>query len=101
MGVRPYRVLPHFRLNILESHRKVDQVQVNVVQTPGFKLQLRHLENILALVVVVPQLGGDEKVFTLDQAIGDSLADALASFLFVLVVVRTIKQSISDLDGLW
>lgn len=78
----------------------MDEVQVDVAKSPGFVLCLCHLDGMFPLVVVVPQLGGDEDVLTLYKALLDSSLDALACFLLVLVVVSTIEQTISDFDGL-
>lgn len=55
---------------------------------------------MLALVVVVPELGGDKDVLTLDEALADGALDTLASLLLVLVVVRSVEESVTSLDGL-
>jgi hypothetical protein len=55
---------------------------------------------MLALVVVVPELGGDEDVLTLDEALADGALDTLTSLLLVLVVVRSVEESVTSLDGL-
>jgi hypothetical protein len=55
---------------------------------------------MLPLVVVVPQLGGDEDILALDKAFFDGSLDTLPGLLLVLVVVCTIKQAIPDFDGL-
>jgi hypothetical protein len=78
----------------------VNQVKVNVSQTPGLVLRLSHSLGMLALVVVVPQLGRDEDVLALDEALGDGALDALACLLFVLVVVGSVEAAVSRLDSL-
>lgn len=78
----------------------MDEVQVDVAKTPGFVLCLCHLDGMFPLVVVVPQLGGDEDVLALDKALFDSSLDTLTRLLLVLVVVCTIEQTIPDFDGL-
>jgi hypothetical protein len=78
----------------------VNQVEVDVPQTPGLVLELGHLESMLAAVIVVPELGGDEDVLALHQTLGDGALDALASLLLVLVVVGTVEQAVAGLDGL-
>lgn len=61
-----YRVPKFLRLNIRKGNWEVNEVQIDVSKTPGFVLGLGHLQRMLALVVVVPQFGGDEDVLTLD-----------------------------------
>ena len=57
-------------------------------------------ESMVFLVVVVPEFGDDEDLFTLDQAFFDCALDALAGFAFVLVVVGAIEEAVADFDGL-
>lgn len=47
----------------------------------------------------VPQLGGDEDVLSLDQAILDGSSDTFAGLSLVLVVEGAVKQSVTVLDG--
>ena len=78
----------------------MDEVQVDIAKSPGFVLCLRHLDGMFPLVVVVPQLGGDEDVLALDKAFFDGSLDTLAGFFLVLIVVCTIEETIADFDGL-
>lgn len=78
----------------------MDQVEIDVSETPGLVLELGHGQGMLALVVVVPELGGDKDVLTLDEALADGALDTLASLLLVLVVVRSVEESVTSLDGL-
>lgn len=78
----------------------MDQVKIDVSETPGLVLELGHGQGMLALVVVVPELGGDEDVLTLDEALADGALDTLTSLLLVLVVVRSVEESVTSLDGL-
>ena len=78
----------------------MDQIKINVSETPGLVLELGHGQGMLALVVVVPELGGDKDVLTLDEALADGALDTLASLLLVLVVVRSVEESVTSLDGL-
>jgi len=55
---------------------------------------------MLALVVVVPQLGSDEDVLALDDALINGLANAFSSLLAVGVVPGTINVAVAELDGL-
>lgn len=54
---------------------------------------------MLALVVVVPQLRGNEQVLALDDALADGPTDTLARLLAVLVVPGAIDVAIPKLDG--
>jgi len=52
------------------------------------------------LVVVVPEFGDDKDFFALDEAFFDGALDALAGFVFVLVVVGAVEEAVADFDGL-
>jgi hypothetical protein len=54
---------------------------------------------MLALVVVVPELGSDEEVLSLDQALINGASNTLASLGAVGVVPSTIEVTVSELDG--
>jgi hypothetical protein len=51
-------------------------------------------------VVVVPELGDDKNVLTLDESFVDGTLDALPGFFLVLIVVSTVKKTVAYLDGL-
>jgi hypothetical protein len=55
---------------------------------------------VFLAVVVVPEFGDDEDVFALDESFVDSTLDALSCFFFVLVVVRTVEETVAYFDGL-
>jgi hypothetical protein len=57
-------------------------------------------ESVFLAVIVVPELGDDEDVLTLDESLVDGTLDALSCFLFVLVVVCTVEEAVADFDGL-
>jgi hypothetical protein len=96
----------------------VHNVQVEVVNTPVGKLLAGNGLDAVAVVEAVPQLGDDEEVLALDNALLNGAGDSLASLDFVAVVcesyklvlfrfasqrLRTasaIKQTVSGLDGL-
>lgn len=54
----------------------------------------------LLLMACIPQLGGDEDLFSLDNAFVNSSPYTVASFFFVSVIVSAIEQSVTRLDGL-
>ena len=78
----------------------MDEVEIDVSQTPGLVLSFGLSESFVAVVECVPELGDDEQFFTLDEAFVDGTLDALACFAFVLVVVCTIEEAVADFDGL-
>jgi hypothetical protein len=79
----------------------VNEVQINVSQTPGLVLSFGLSESMVFLVVVVPELGHDKDFFALYEAFFDRTLDALACFALVLVVVCAVEEAVSDLDGLY
>lgn len=78
----------------------MDEVEVDIAQSPSLVLGLGLGKCVVFLVVVVPELGDDKDFFTLDEAFVDGTLDALACFAFVLVVVCTIEEAVADFDGL-
>jgi len=78
----------------------VNEIQINVSQTPSLVLSFRLSESMVFLVVVVPELGHDKDFFALDEAFFDGALDALACFALVLVVVGAVEEAVADLDGL-
>lgn len=97
---QPYRIANSLRRDVFERNWKVDQIEIDVTQAPCFALGFGLCESVFFAVVVVPELGYDEDVFTLDEPFVDSAFDALSCFSLVLVVVRAVKETISDFDGL-
>lgn len=85
--------------NELESNGEVDEEEVEVVETPGLKLELGLLVGVLALVVVVPELGGDKELLSLHEALLNGAADTLTGLGAVGVVPGTIEVTVSKLDG--
>jgi len=65
-------------------------------QNSAVDLTLEHL----LLVTCIPQFRGDEDIFSLHNAFVNSSSDAITSFFFVSVIVGTIEQSVTRLDGL-
>lgn len=53
-----------------------------------------------SLVVIVPQLRGDEEVLTLDDTLLDGAADTLTGLFAVGVVVGTVDLTVAELDGI-
>jgi hypothetical protein len=64
----------------------MDQVEIEILETPVGELLLDDGLNTLAIVESVPQLGDDEEILTLDEAILDGTGNTLTALLLVAVV---------------
>ena len=95
-----YRIADLVWRNVLQCDRKMDQIKINVTQPPCFVLRFGLRQSVLLAVVVVPKLGDDEDIFTLDESFVDGSLDALSCFFFVLVVVGAIEETVAYFDGL-
>lgn len=73
-------------VDVLKGDGEVNQVEVEVVETPVGELLLDDGLNTVAIVESVPQLGDDEEVLTLDEAILDRTGNTLTALLLVAVV---------------
>jgi hypothetical protein len=73
-------------VDVLQSDGEVDEVEVEVVDTPVFELLLANGLDLLAVVEGLPKLGDDEEVFALDEAVLDGAGYTLAALDFVSVV---------------
>jgi hypothetical protein len=78
----------------------VNKIEIDPTQPPRFVLRFGLCESVFFAVVVVPELGDDEDVFTLDESFIDGTLDALSCFLFVLVIVSTVEETVAYFDGL-
>ena len=78
----------------------MDQEQVEVAETPGLILEAGLLERVLPLMVVVPELGGDEEILALDDTLLNGTADALSCLGAVGVVPRAVDVAVANLDGI-
>ena len=114
----PYWITKLFWLDILQCDREMDQVQINVLQTPGFTLSISHLLGLFSAlnlstkflsygriwisslaVVIVPQLRCHEDIISLDNTFLDSLLYPESSFFFILVIVCSVKEPVANFDG--
>jgi hypothetical protein len=67
----------------------VDEVQVEVIDAPVFKLLLANGLDLLAVVEGLPELGNDEEVFALYEAVLDGAGYTLTALDFVSIVCET------------
>lgn len=81
-------LVAHGRVDVLERNGEVDQVEVEVVDAPVLQLLLGDRRDALGVVERVPQLGDDEEVGALAEAVFNSPHDAFAGFLLVAVAWR-------------
>ena len=77
----------------------MDQEQVEVAETPGLILEAGLLERVLPLMVVVPELGGDEEILALDDTLLNGTANTLSCLGAVGVVPRAVDVAVAKLDG--
>lgn len=83
------------------SHNKRNVThQIQVVNTPVLVLELGHLKHMRLSMVVVPQLGDNEELFTLHDTLLERTAHTLASLGGVLVIVCTVNVPVAELDGI-
>ena len=78
----------------------MDQEQVEVAETPGLILEAGLLERVLPLMVVVPELGGDEEILALDDTLLNGTANTLSCLGAVGVVPRPVDVAVAKLDGI-
>lgn len=87
--------IPHLGRDVLERDGEVDNVEVEVVDSPICELFLRNWLDLLRIVERVPELGYDEQVLALHQALVDGAGDTLSGFYLISVVCcfPKIRQS--------
>lgn len=73
-------------VDIFQGNGEVDEVQVEVVDTPVRKLLAADGLDLVALVEGVPQLGNDEEILALHNAFLDGTGNTLASLNLIAVV---------------
>jgi len=86
-------------VDVLQGDGEVNDVQIKVVNAQVSELLLGNRLDLVGVVERVPELGNKEEFFTLDEAVLDSTGNTLANLLLIAVVTGTVKESVSDLDG--
>ena len=81
-------------IDILEGDGEMYNVQVEVINAPVVQLLLANRLHPVAVVEGVPELGNEEEVFALYEAVLDGTGDTLACLHFVAVVLKR-RQSAS------
>lgn len=83
-----------------EGDRPVDEVQVEVVELELGEGVVQGLLDDLGAVGVVPQLGGDEEILSLETKVLETLVKTLGDLLLVLVDLGQIEMTVSRFQGL-
>lgn len=73
-------------VDVFEGDGEVDDVEVEVVDTPVLELLFADRLDSVVVVEGVPEFGDKEEVGAFDYAFFDGASDALAAFLLVAVV---------------
>lgn len=83
-----------------EGNGPVDEVEVEVIKLELGERVIEGLLDVLWAVGVVPQLGSDEQVLTLDAEFLDALVQTLGDLLLVLVDLGQVEVAVAGLQGL-
>ena len=78
----------------------MNEVEVDISQTPGFILRLGHGHSVFSAVVIIPQLRGDEDLFSFNQTFINRAFNTLTGFVLILIIVCAVEETIAYLDGL-
>lgn len=84
--VSPSGWVAHGGVDVFKRDGEVHDVEVEVLEAPIGELLARDGLDLWAVVEGVPELGDDEEIFTLYQAVLDGAGDALAGLFLVAVV---------------
>jgi len=86
-------------INVLEGDGEVDEVEIEVFQSPVLELELASGLDVFLGMESIPELGSNPDVFTLDEASINGLLNAITSLLLVAVVSSTVQETVAGLDG--
>jgi len=81
------------RVDVLKGDGEVDEVEVEVLETPVGKLLLDDGFDTLTVVECVPELGDNEEVLALHDALGNGTGNTLAALDLVAVVCTPMSAS--------
>ena len=87
-GGRPAGRVADRGVKVLQCDGEVDDVQVEVIDTPVSELLASDGLDLVSFVEAVPELRDDEELFALDEAVLNGPGDTLAGFDLVAVVCR-------------
>ncbi len=87
-------------IDVFEGDGEVDDVEVEVVDAPVFKLLFANRLDSVVVVEGVPEFGDKEEIGTFDYAFFNGARHALAGFRFVAVITCTIKETVARFDSI-
>lgn len=73
-------------VDVFQGDWEVDDVKVEIVNTPVFELLFADGLDAIMIVEGIPEFGYEEEIGAFDNAFFDGAGDTLAGFLFVAVV---------------
>lgn len=82
-------------VNVLEGSGEVDEEEVKVVNLPVGKLLAGDGLDLVLVVEGLPQLGDDEELLTLHDALLDGAGNTLTTLLFVAIVCVSGRCNVS------
>lgn len=82
-------------VNVLEGSGEVDEEEVKVVNLPVGKLLAGDGLDLVLVVEGLPQLGDDEEILTLHDALLDGAGNTLTTLLFVAIVCVSGRCNVS------
>lgn len=86
---------------LLSSDRPVDEEKVDIFELESLEGIVERPLDLVLLVQVVPDLGADEEIGSLDACVFlQEVLDGLTDFIFVEVEPGTIKMPVACLQGL-
>lgn len=90
-------------VDVLEGDGEVDEEEVEVVDLPVGELLAADGLDVLLVVEGLPELGDDEELFALYEAVLDGAGDALAALLLVSVVCtkKNMLESSFVIETIW
>ena len=81
-------------VDIFEGDGEMDDVKVEVVDTPVLELLFADGLHTVVVVERIPEFRDEEEVGAFDYAFLDSAGDALTGFLFVAVVWKGVRMGV-------
>lgn len=82
-------------VDVLERSREVDEEEVKVVDLPVGELLAGDGLHLVLVVEGLPQLGDDEELLTLHEAVLDGAGNALTGLLFVAIICVSGRGDVS------
>ena len=98
--VSPCRGVSDLGGDVLEGDGEVDDVHINVVKLEVAQGFLEGFHNSIGVMVGLPKLGDDEKIFSLDGSSIKNALNSFSNFLLVSVIGSSVKASVTSLNGI-